>query len=289
MWTRRARIGIMIAGLTIMMGCEQEISKVRIEMHPDQGCAPLAVALVAVATVRNGVDVTYRWTVNGETLPKSDRVQYTFSQPGAFDIKLTVASEQEERVQTAVLNVSEVALPTEPGVYRRLECDYQLVAAGSEQTQTTSLGKTSLEDLENIMGRKLSTPELVTHPLWRREHTHTTHTMARTQFSEIVLAHFQQYGFITVGKALGETTLFKIAPNPEPKQPDKIVTRMIDSWGKESVKPQMQALERTELTPEIAHYFPHDALTAGLYFISVEPGEGEPPAMYPIALVASDR
>jgi hypothetical protein len=222
-------------------------------------------------------------------LSTSDRVQYTFSQPGTYDIGFTVASAQEERSQTAVLKVNEAALPHEPGVYRRLDCGYQALAAGSEQTQTTALGKTSLADLENIMGRKLSTPELVTHPLWRREHTHTTYTMARDQFGEIALAHFQQFGFITVGNYVGEAMLFKIAPNPEPKQPDKIVTRMIDSWGKVSVEPQMQALERTELTPEIAHYVPRDALASGLYLISVELGEGERPALYPMALAASDR
>jgi hypothetical protein len=289
MWMRRARIGILIAGLMIVMGCEQDISRVRIEMHPNQGCAPLEVALVGVATVRAGVDVAYRWTVNGEVLPNSPRVQYTFRQPGTYDIVFTVASEQQERTQTAVLKVKEATLPNEPGVYRRVDCGYQALAVGSEQTQTTSLGKTSLEDLENIMGRKLSTPELVTHPLWRREHTHTTYTIERTQFGEVALDHFQQFGFITVGKALGEAMLFKIAPNPEPEQPDKIVTRMVDSWGKESVEPHMQALERTELTPEIAHYVPRDVLTAGLYFISVVPGEGEPPAIHPIALVAADR
>jgi hypothetical protein len=289
MWTRRARIGIVIVGLTILMGCERDISKVRIEMHPDQGCAPLEVALVGSATVRDGVEVTYRWTVNGEVLPNSNRVQYTFNHPGAYDIMLTIASEQEERSQTSVLNVSEADLPNEPGVHRRLDCGYQALAAGSEQTQTTSLGKTSLEDLEKIMGRKLSTPELVTHPLWRREHTHATHTMERTQFVEMALGHFQQFGFITVGNDFGEATLHKIVPNPEPEQPDRIVTRMIDSWGQASVEPQTQALERTELTPDIAHYVPRDALAPGLYFISVRPGEGEPPAMYPLALETPDR
>jgi len=278
-----------IAGLIIMVGCEKDISQVRIEMHPDQGCAPLEVALVGIATVRDGVEVTYRWTVNGEVLSDGNRVQYAVSHPGTYDIVFTVASEQEERSQTAELTVSEATLPNEPGVYRRLDCGYQALAVGSEQTQTTALGKTSLEDLEHIMGRKLSTPELVTHPLWRREHTHTTYMMERAQFGEMALAQFQQFGFITVGSQFEEARLFKIAPNPEPKQPDKIVTRMIDSWGKESVEPQTQALERTELTPEIAHYVLREALTPGLYLISVAPGEGGPPAMYPMALEASER
>jgi PKD repeat protein len=289
MWTRRACIGILITALMIMAGCQQEISKVRIEMHPDQGCAPLEVRLVGMATVQDGVDVSYRWTVNGEVLSDSNEVRYVFRQPGSYDVALTVTSEQQERTQTEVLNVTEAVLPNEPGVYRRLDCGYQALAAGSEQTQTTSLGKTSLEDLENIMGRKLSTPELVTHPLWRREHTHTTYTMARELFLEIALDHFQQFGFITVGKNFGEAALLKIAPNPEPAQPDKIVTRMIDSWGQESVKPETQALEHTELTPDMTHYLPRDALSAGFYLISVATEEGEQPSIYPLSLVATER
>ncbi|WP_218673869.1 PKD domain-containing protein [Candidatus Entotheonella palauensis] len=285
----RARVGVLIASLMMIVGCQQDISEVRIEMDPDQGCAPLRVSLVGAATVRDGADVGYRWNVNGEVLTNSNRVQYAFRRPGAYDIVFTVTSEQEERSETAVLNVREATLPNEPGVYRRLDCGYQALAVGSEQTQTVSLGKTSLEDLEKIMGRKLSTPELVLHPLWRREHTHTTHTIERSQFGEMALDHFQQLGFITVGKALGEAALFKIAPAPEPKPPAQIVSRMIDSWGKESVEPQTQALERTELTPEIAHYLPRDALTAGFYFISVQPGEDAPPVIRPIALVPVDR
>ncbi len=139
------------------------------------------------------------------------------------------------------------------------------------------------------MGRKLSTLELWNHPLWRREHTHTTHTIERTQFGEMALGHFQQLGFITVGKALGEAALFKVVPGSEPEEPAQIITRMIDSWGKESVEPQSHALERTELTPDIAHYLPRDELTAGLYFISLPPGEGALSDIRPITLVAADR
>ncbi len=289
MWMMRARVGILIASFLMIAGCGQDISEVRIEMDPEQGCAPMKVALVGKATVREGVDVTYRWTVNGEVLQERGRVEYAFRRPGAYDIVLTVASAQQEQTETAVLNVSEATLPNEPGVYRRLGCGYQALPVGSEQTQTTSLGKTTLEDLEKIMGRKLSTLELWNHPLWRREHAHTTHTIERAQFGEMTLNHFQQLGFITVGKALGEAALFKIAPSPEPEQPDKIVTRMIDSWGKASIEPEAQALERTELTPEITHYLPRDTLTAGLYFIALQPGEGTPSDIRPMALVAADR
>ncbi len=289
MWMMRARIGILIAGLMLMIGCVQDISQVRIEMQPDEGCAPLMVSFVGSATVRDGVEVGYRWAVNGEILPNRDQVQYAFRRPGTYEVAFTVASEQEEKTETAMLNVSEAILPNEPGVYRRLDCGYQALAVGHEQMQTTSLGKTTLEDLEQIMGRKLSTPELVLHPLWRREHTHTTHTIERTQFGEMALDHFQQLGFITVGKTFGEVVLFKLVPNPEPEPPEQIVTRMIDSWGKESIEPTPQALERMELTPDIAHYLPIKALTAGFYFISVRPEEDASPALRPIALVAADR
>jgi len=284
-----ARIVILIASLMLMTGCEQDVSQVRIKMQPDEGCAPLKVSLMGTATVRAGVEVGYRWTVNGEVLQDSNQVAYTFRRPGTYEIAFTVTREQQEQSQTALLTVSEAILPNEPGVYRRLDCGYQALAVGSEQTQTASLGKTTLEDLERIMGRKLSTPELVLHPLWRREHTHTTYTIEREQFDEIALDHFQQLGFLTVGKDFGEAALFKIAPNPEPKQPDNIVTRMIDSWGKESVGPAAQALERAELTPEIAHYVPLEALTAGLYLISVQPDEDAPPATHPMSLVAAER
>ena len=294
MGMRRAWVGMLIAFTMLAMGCDQDISRARIEMSPKEGCAPLDVSFAGVVTARAGVEVTYRWRVNDEILPNSDRVQYTFRQAGDYDIELTVASEREKRTQTAVLKVSEAALPNEPGVYRRLDCGYQALDEGSEQAQTVSLGKTSLEDLEIIMGRKLSTAELVTHPLWRREHTHTTYTIERSQFSDMALAHFQQFGFITVGETFGEAALLKLAPNPEPQPPApkptaKVVTRMIDSWDKESVAPEAQALERAELTPEILRYVPSAALTAGLYLISVAPGEGEPPAVRPIALVPADR
>ncbi|PON12746.1 hypothetical protein C2W62_38000 [Candidatus Entotheonella serta] len=289
MWMMCARIVTLIAGLMLIIGCGQDITRVRIEMQPNQGCAPLKVSLVGAATVRDGVDVGYRWAVNGEVLPNRDRVEYAFSRPGTYEIAFTVSSEQQEKTETAMLNVSEAPLPNEPGVYQRLDCGYQALAAGREQTQTVSLGKTSLEDLEKIMGRKLSTPELVLHPLWRREHTHTTHTVERSQFSEVALDHFLQSGFITVGQRVGEATLFKVVPNAEPKTPDQIVTRMIDSWGQASVEPEMRALKLTELTPEIMHYLPLDALTDGLYFISVTSEEDAPPAIRPLALVAADR
>jgi hypothetical protein len=188
-----------------------------------------------------------------------------------------------------VLNVSEAALPNEPGVYRRLACEYQELPASSEQTQTKSLGKTGLEDLEKLMGRKLSTPELLTHPLWRREHTHTTYAIERSQFVDMALDHFQQLGFITVGHALGEAALFKIVPSPERDKSAKIITRMIDSWGRDSVEPEAQALARTELTPEIAHYLPRETLAAGLYFISLQTDGDASSDMHPIALMAADR
>ena len=289
MWMMRARIGILIAGVMIMMGCQQDISEVRIEIHPEQGCAPLQVELIGMATIRDGVDIEYRWMVNGEVLTNSNRIPYAFDRPGTYEIVFTVASEQQERTKTTVFNVREATLPNEPGVYRRLDCGYQAIPASREQTQTVSLGKTSLEDLEKIMGRQLSTPELVTHPLWRREHTHTTYTIEREAFVEMALDHFQQLGFITVGKDFGEATLLKMAPNPEPDQPDQIVTRMIDSWGIASVTPEVQALERTELTPDSAHYVPRDAIAPGLYLISVQLEKDTPPAIHPIALVAAER
>ena len=289
MWMKRGCIGVLIAFLMLAMGCAQDISRVRIEMSPKQGCAPLDVSLMGVVTARAGVEVTYRWTVNDEILPNSNEVQYTFREAGDYDIELTVASERQKRTQKAVLKVRDAMLPNEPGVYRRLDCGYQALDESSEQAQTVSLGRTSLEDLETIMGRKLSTAELVTHPLWRREHTHTTYIIERSLFRDIGLEHFQQFGFITVGETLGEATLLKLAPHPEPNPPAKVVTRMVDSWGKESVEPEMQALERAELTPDIMRYVPSAALTAGLYMISVASGEGEPPAVRPIALTPANR
>lgn len=290
MWMMRARVVILIAGF-MMIGCEQDIAGIRIEMEPQQGCAPLNVALTGVATVRDGVDVQYRWTVNGEALPPGkQRVQYAFSNPGAYDITFTVASEKQQETQTAVFNVSEAKLPDTPGVYRRQACAYEALPQVTEETQAKSLGKTTLEDLQkHVVEEKQSTPELMRHPLWRQDHTHTTHTIDRSQFVDIPLDHFQRFGFITIGKTPVEATLHQVVQSPEPGETGNVLTRMIDSWGKETVAPPPQALKRTELTPEIVHYLPSPELTAGLYVISLSKADGELPAMSPVVLETGNR
>ncbi len=290
MWMMRARIVILIASF-MMMGCNQDISGVRIDMEPNQGCAPLNVALTGKATVRDGVDVQYRWTVNGEALqPGNKRVQYAFSNPGAYDIAFTVASGKQQKTQTAVFDVSEAKVPDTPGVYRRQACAYESLPQVTEETQAKSLGKTTLEDLRKyIVAEKQSTPELMRHPLWRQDRTHTTHTIERSQFVDVPLDHFQRFGFITIGKALGEATLHKVVQSPEPGETGNVLTRMIDSWGKESVAPPPQALQRTELAPEIVHYLPSTELTAGLYVISLPKEDGELPVMSPVALGIASR
>ncbi len=290
MWMMRVRIVMLIAGLIMMMGCEQDIARVRISMEPNQGCAPLNVALTGAATVRDGVQVQYRWTVNGEALPGKDEVQYAFNNPGAYDIAFTVASEKEQQTQTTVFHVSEAKVPEVPGVYRRLACEYQALSEVMEQKQTKSLGKTTLEDLQKyIVDEKQSTPELMRHPLWRQVHTHTSYTIERDQFTDIPLDHFQRFGFMTIGKAPGETTLHKVLQSPEPGETGRVMIRMIDSWGKDTIAPPPQALQRTELAPDIVHYLPSADLTAGLYVISLPKGEGEQPAMSPVALGTASR
>ncbi len=291
MWMMCARIVILIAGLMMMMGCEQDITGVRIDMEPAEGCAPLNVALTGRATVRDGVSVQYRWTVNGDVLPPGkDQVRYAFSNPGAYDIALTVASEKEQRTRKTVLNVSEAKVPDVPGVYRRQTCAYQALPQVVEQTQVKSMGKTTLEDLRKyVVTEKQSTPELMRHSLWRQDHTHTTHTIERSQFVDIPLDHFQRFGFITIGKTLGEASLHKVVQSPEPEETDKVLTRMIDSWGKETVAPPPETLQRTELAPEIVHYLPSDMLTTGLYVISLPKGDGELPAISPVVLGTVSR
>jgi hypothetical protein len=147
-----------------------------------------------------------------------------------------------------------------------------------------------LEDLETrIVGRPLSTSELVTHPLWRRSHTHRISTLKREQFVTIPLDRLNTLGFVLVGENVSDVALFQVLMSSEPERDndDTVVTRLIDSWGIDDVKPRAQPLRSTEMAPHVSHYVPDGTLQEGLYFIDYKTQGKDTPGISPVALIAA--
>ena len=270
-------------------GCRGEIGKTSLEMTPNRGCAPLTVTLRGKADVRSEAPSTLHWTVGKSTQLKGSPVVHTFEHPGTYDITLTVTVEQFTKTRTATIQIGEAEPPNVPGVYVQQGCAYVVLKPVAEHTKVTSFGKTSLEDLQQrIVGRALSTRELVTHPLWRREHTHTVYLVERDQFIDLPVTLFQTRGFVVFGEAdTTEVALFKIVPEAEsaPGQSQHIVTRVVDSWGLQSVHPEPQALSRTPQAPNLQRYVPEGNLPEGLYVIDVKSADQTMSGLRPIALV----
>jgi PKD repeat protein len=278
-----------------VLGCQSEIGEVSIAMVPDHGCVPLKVKLTGKAETPADVSGTFRWTIGkGEQL-HGPRVTHTFERSGTYDITLTVVGEKQTKTRVATIQVSEAALPRFPGLYLQQGCAYQAIKKVEEKKLVKRLGKTSLQDLQQrIVGRDLSTRELVTHPLWRREHTHTVYMVHRDQFVDIPLEHFQALGFVAVGEGedvgFGDISLFRILPSPEPVlgQQEQVVTRMVDSWGLDNVAPESLSLIRTRIAGNVMRYVPDGQLTAGLYFMmDVQSEDKGTPGINLVALVAS--
>jgi PKD repeat protein len=284
-------VGLCCVAITIL-GCRPEIGKVTIEMLPNHGCAPLQVQLIGQAETRTDITGTFSWTIGKGKQLHGARVAYTFATPGAYDIALTVRGTQHTKTRVVTIQVGEAELPGAPGLYLQHACAYRALKEVEEQKIIKQLGKTSLEDLEQrIVRRKLSTPELLTHPLWRREHTHTVYTVGHDQFVKVPLDRFHSLGFVIVGEDLPEVSLFRILPSPEPAstQPQHVITRIDDSWGLESVAPEPQALVRTRLAENVLRYVPHAKLPEGLYFIAITSKDKASSGIRPVELVASSN
>lgn len=290
MWIDRARfVALMCCVVMSILGCEREIQDLTITTVPAQGCVPLQVELIGAANIQNGANTDFRWLIGKAVELHGPRVRYTFTVPGTHEAALTVSSGEHRKTKTTTIEVREATLPPVPGLYLRSGCTYQELPQVVERSVVKDLGKTSLEDLEQrIVGRPLSTSELVTHPLWRRPHTHKIYTLKRDQFVTIPLNRFQSLGFILVGEEASDAALFQVLTSPEPEEEDvqDVVTRVIDSWGIDDVTPKAQPLRSTEIAPHVLHYLPDSTLTEGFYFIDFKTQGEDTPGISPVALRA---
>lgn len=288
MWTDRADWMALIYSLMAMLGCGHEIGDVGVEATSTQGCIPMQVELVGQAQVQEDVRATYQWVIGDGVELHGERVTHTFTVPGTYEVALTVAGEKQRKTATTTIDVREAELPSLPGLYLRRGCQYQTLPQVAVKPVVRNLGKTSLKDLEKyVVGRPLSTSELVTHPLWRRDHTHTIHTVARSQFIRIDLMQFLTLGFVAIGEEVNRVALFRVLPSsePSPDQNAAVVTQVIDSWGIENVGPDVKALRNQQVAPQVFHYMPEEKLPAGLYWIDFQIEGRATSGISPIELV----
>ena len=289
---RTLRVCVIVLLTTVAMtvlGCRREFSQVAIEIVPREGCAPLRVELIGTAVVQEGITPKFVWTIGGEVHLEGASVRHTFERPGTYAVALTVSNGQHQKTRRTTMDVRGAELPSRPGLYRRQACAYRALQAVQEITVVKDLGRTSLEDLEKrIVGRALSTAELVTHPLWRRPHTHTIYTVARNQFVELPLEHFHTFGVLAVSEAVQDVSLLRLIPAPEPlsEQQTQVVTRVIDSWGVDSVEPERLGLKRTPIEASAMHYVPLGALESGFYLIDVKSADEDIAGLRAVTLTA---
>lgn len=291
MWTERADwvglVGSFIVAL-LVLGCGREIGDITVEATSTQGCLPLQVELVAQAELQEQVTPSYRWVIGDGVELHGERVTYTFTAAGTYEVVLTVASDKQRKSKTTTIDVREAELPSLPGVYLRRGCQYQSLPQATVRSIVKSLGKTSLEDLEKyVVGRSLSTSELVTHPQWRRDHTHTIGLLAHSQFIRIDLEQFLTLGFVAIGEEVRKVTLFQVLPSSEPRsEADRdVVVRVVDSWDLANVAPEVKVLRSQQLSPQVFHYMPDEKLVAGRYLIEFQAEGQKTPGLSPIELV----
>jgi hypothetical protein len=287
MWTSRTGTVALIGCLALtMMGCNREIGEVRLRAVPDAGCAPLHVELIGEASVRQGLSVDFRWTITPEIVLQGPRVEHTFDAPGRHNISLTVVGETTQTTKTLTITVKNAALPSAAGLYVLTQCTYKPLSEVEEEKMVKELGRTTLEDLEKkIVGRPLATAELVTHPLWRREHTHAVYMVDREQFVSLPLARFNTHGFVAIGEEWEQIALFSMPQaTPALSYEVNLVTRLIDNWGINNISPEQHQLQRERVADNAFRYIPDMPLTVGRYFIDVKRKGNDVSRISPIAL-----
>ncbi len=290
MWTDRAKWIALSCGLIMgLLGCEREIGDVTIKVTSTEGCTPMPVELIGQAQVQERVTATYRWVIEGGIELHGERVTHTFTVPGTYEAVLTVASADQRKTKATTIEVREAELPSLPGLYLRRGCQHQPLPQVVMSSVVKNLGKTSLEDLEQyVVGRSLSTSELVTHPQWRRDHTHTIRMVDRGQFVRIDLKQFLALGFIAIGEEVSQVRLLRVLPTPEPNvdPASAVVTQVSDSWGIENTVPEVQVLRNQQVAAQVVHYMPDEKLAAGLYLIDFQADGKETRSISPVELVS---
>lgn len=290
MWTSLTGFVALIGCLTLtVVGCDRDISEVQIKVVPDAGCAPLHVELIGNARVKQGLKVDYRWTIAPEIVLQGSQAEHTFDAPGKHSIALTVVGESEQKTKTTTITVRKAELPIVAGLYILTQCTYEPLAEIEEEKMVKELGRTTLEDLEkHIVGRPLATSELVTHPLWRREHTHTVYMVAHEQFVSLSREHFNTHGFVAVGEEFDQIALFSMPQAMSvPNYEVKMVTRLMDNWGINNIRPEQHNLQKERVADNVFRYVPDMHLSVGRYFIDVKHKGKDTSRISPIALADS--
>jgi len=281
---------ISCCALTIL-ACNGDITEVRLKIVPDTGCVPLHVEFTGEAKTKESLNVQFRWLIAPEVMLHGPRVEYTFEVPGKYDISLLVLGEKQKKTKTATIVVKNAALPHYTGIFVLQQCTYHPLKEVEEQLRVKELGRTTLEDLETkIVGRPLATSELVTHPLWRREHTYTIYTVDREQFVPLSVERFNTRGFLIIGEELSQVVLLGIPSSPvDPPHEDQVVSRLIDSWNIASVSPKSYPLKRERVADRAFRYTPVTPVIAGLYMIDFQRQDNQTGHFSPVDLVHPEQ
>lgn len=292
MWANRTRCIALIGCVALtILACNGEIADVRLKIVPDTGCAPLHVEFMGEAKTKESLNAQFRWLIAPEVMLHGPRVEYTFEVPGKYDVSLLVLGERQKKTRTATITVRNAELPHFTGLFVLQQCTYHPLKEVEEKMSVKELGRTTLEDLETkIVGRPLATSELVTHPLWRREHTYTIYTVDREQFVPLSVDRFNARGFLVVGEELSQIALSSIPlPPAEPHHEGQVVTRLIDSWSIASVSPKSYPLKRERVADTAFRYTPATPVTAGLYVIDFQRQDKTTSRLSPVVLVHPEQ
>jgi hypothetical protein len=292
MWSKRTRRIALIGGVTLtILACNGEIAEVRLKIVPDTGCAPLRVEFMGEAKTKESLNPQFRWLIAPEVMLHGPHVEYTFEVPGKYDVSLLVLGESQKKTKTATIIVRNAELPHFTGLFVLHQCTYHPLKEVEEKMHVKELGRTTLEDLETkIVGRPLATSELVTHPLWRREHTYTIYTVDREQFVPLSVDRFNARGFLVVGEEVSQIALVSLpSPPAEPSPEEQVVIRLVDSWGIANVSPKSYPLKRERVADKAFRYVPAAPVTAGLYMIDLQRQDKKTSHLSPVALVHPEQ
>ena len=89
------------------------------------------------------------------------------------------------------------------------------------------------------------------------------------------LERFHAFGVLAVGETVQDVTLLRLIPTPEADsvKQTRVVTRVMDSWGIDTVEPERLDLKRIAIEAHAVQYMPTDTLEPGLYLIEVRAEE----------------